>query len=41
MVLDAGRLIAEGEPDEVLARQDVIDAYLGVAHEDDPLEEAA
>jgi branched-chain amino acid transport system ATP-binding protein len=33
MVLDAGRLIAEGAPDEVLARQDVIDAYLGASEE--------
>jgi len=33
MVLDAGRLIAEGAPDEVLARQDVIDAYLGPSEE--------
>lgn len=28
-VLDAGKLLAEGKPDEVLARKDVIEAYLG------------
>ena len=28
-VLDAGKLLAEGEPSEVLARKDVIEAYLG------------
>lgn len=28
-VLDAGKLLAEGKPDEVLARRDVIEAYLG------------
>jgi branched-chain amino acid transport system permease protein len=30
-VLDAGRLIAEGEPGEIAANQDVIDAYFGRA----------
>lgn len=29
IVLDAGRLLAEGAPEEVLARADVIEAYLG------------
>lgn len=29
IVMDAGMLLAEGEPHEVLARKDVIDAYLG------------
>ncbi len=28
-VLDSGKLLAEGKPDEVLARKDVIEAYLG------------
>jgi len=29
IVMDAGRLLAEGLPNEVLARKDVIEAYLG------------
>jgi branched-chain amino acid transport system ATP-binding protein len=33
VVLEAGRLLAEGPPQEVLARQDVIDAYLGTSEE--------
>ena len=33
VVLDYGRKIADGSPDEVRANKDVIDAYLGVAHE--------
>ncbi len=33
VVLDYGRKIADGVPDEVRTNQDVIDAYLGVAHE--------
>ena len=33
VVMDYGRLIGDGTPDEVRNNQDVIDAYLGVAHE--------
>ena len=32
VVLDYGRKIGDGAPDEVRSNQDVIDAYLGVAH---------
>ncbi|MBS1269913.1 MAG: Sulfate/thiosulfate import ATP-binding protein CysA [Gammaproteobacteria bacterium] len=33
VVLDYGKKIADGTPDEVRANQDVVDAYLGVAHD--------
>ena len=33
VVLDYGRKIADGTPDEVRTNKDVIDAYLGVAHD--------
>lgn len=33
VVLDYGRLLADGTPDVVRANQDVINAYLGVSHE--------
>jgi branched-chain amino acid transport system ATP-binding protein len=33
LVLEAGRLLAEGPPAEVLSRQNVIDAYLGASEE--------
>jgi branched-chain amino acid transport system ATP-binding protein len=33
VVMDYGRLIGDGTPDEVRNNQDVIDAYLGVAHD--------
>ena len=34
IVLDAGRLLASGPPSEVLARKDVIDAYVGAVDEE-------
>ena len=40
-VFDHGRKIADGPPARRACRRRVIDAYLGVAHDDDPLEEAA
>lgn len=36
LVLDGGRLLAEGTPSEVLTRKEVIEAYLGVAEEELP-----
>ena len=33
VVLDYGRKLADGPPDEVRANQEVIDAYLGVSHD--------
>ena len=33
LVLEAGRLLAEGAPAEVLSRKDVIDAYLGASED--------
>jgi branched-chain amino acid transport system ATP-binding protein len=32
VVLDYGKKIGDGDPDEVRANQAVIDAYLGVSH---------
>jgi len=32
VVLDYGKKIGDGSPSEVMANQDVIDAYLGVSH---------
>ena len=33
VVLDYGKIIADGPPDEVRVNKEVIDAYLGVAHD--------
>ena len=34
LVLDYGKQLADGIPDDVRANQDVIDAYLGIPHEE-------
>lgn len=34
LVLDGGRILAEGAPTDVLSRSEVIDAYLGTSHEE-------
>jgi branched-chain amino acid transport system ATP-binding protein len=33
IVLDFGRMLAEGEPEAVMRHPDVIDAYLGQGHD--------
>jgi branched-chain amino acid transport system ATP-binding protein len=33
VVLETGRLLAEGTPDDVLSRPDVIEAYLGASED--------
>jgi len=33
VVLDYGKIIADGPPNEVRSNQNVIDAYLGIAHD--------
>lgn len=35
LVLDAGHLLAEGTPEDVLSRRDVIDAYMGVGDDEE------
>ena len=36
LVLEAGRLLASGPPDEVLSRREVIDAYIGASQDEEP-----
>jgi branched-chain amino acid transport system ATP-binding protein len=38
VVLDYGRKLADGPPEEVRGNQDVIDAYLGVPHDEEEAE---
>jgi branched-chain amino acid transport system ATP-binding protein len=35
LVLDAGHLLAEGAPEDVLSRRDVIDAYMGISDDEE------
>jgi ABC-type branched-subunit amino acid transport system ATPase component len=35
LVLDAGHLLAEGTPEDVLSRRDVIDAYMGISDDEE------
>jgi branched-chain amino acid transport system ATP-binding protein len=35
LVLDAGHMLAEGTPDDVLSRRDVIDAYMGISDDEE------
>ena len=35
LVLDAGHLLAEGSPEDVLSRRDVIDAYMGISDDEE------
>ncbi len=35
VVLNSGEMLAEGSPEEIVANQDVVDAYLGESHAED------
>jgi branched-chain amino acid transport system ATP-binding protein len=35
LVVDAGHLLAEGAPEDVLSRRDVIDAYMGISDDEE------